>query len=155
MFTYLPLVLVNVDGSPVEKMAVLSKPIIIFKGAGSVFKHEKHLYHPDVSVFFQSSGIVDEDLMSLIYAEWDRFLGCVSCMLLGDAAKPHWTTKAKSKVSDKTIFARLKESTTSARQYLDTEFNCLFKENYANIFTTNAEPRLKGKGLSAMDKRVL
>mmetsp|Transcript_46368 Transcript_46368/g.75979 ORF Transcript_46368/g.75979 Transcript_46368/m.75979 type:complete len:155 (-) Transcript_46368:36-500(-) len=31
----------------------------------------------------------------------------------------------------------------------------LFKDNHANIFTTEVEPKLKGKGLSARDRRVL
>ena len=47
------------------------------------------------------------------------------------------------------------ESTTSVGQYLDTDFNFLFKDKYANIFTTEVEPKLKGKGLSARDRRVL
>ena len=39
--------------------------------------------------------------------------------------------------------------------YLDTDFKFLFKDNYANIFTTEVEPKLKGKGFSARDRRVL
>ena len=53
------------------------------------------------------------------------------------------------------LFGRLKESTTSVGQHLDTDFNFLFKDNYANIFTTEVEPKLKGQGLSARDRRVL
>ena len=33
--------------------------------------------------------------------------------------------------------------------------NFLFKDNYADIFTTEVGPKLKGKGLSARDRRVL
>ena len=45
--------------------------------------------------------------------------------------------------------------TTSVGQYLDTDFNFLFKHNYADIFITEVKPKLKGKGLSARDRRVL
>ena len=108
-----------------------------------------------MSVYFKYSGVVDENLMSLIYVKWDRFLRCVRCMLIGDAAKPHWTTKAKRNVPGNTIFAHLKESTTSAGQYLDKDFNFMFKGNYRNIFTTDVEPKLKGKGCQPGTNRCL
>ena len=66
MFTYLPLVLVNVDGTPIEKQP---KPIVIFKGEGNVFKHEKPLYHPDAQKTLQCSP-----LLSCLCPRWFLFL---------------------------------------------------------------------------------
>ena len=132
MFAYPPLMLVNVDGTAIEKQP---KRIVIFKGEGNVFKHEKPLYHPDVSVYFQPRGVVDEDLMSLIYAEWEGFLGDV----FGDAAKPHRTPNAKCNVFDNTLCASLKTSTTTVGQYLDTDFNLVIKDVFANTFATEVE----------------
>ena len=40
-------------------------------------------------------------------------------------------------------------------QYIVTDFNFLFKDNYSNVFTTKAETKLKGKRLSASYRRVL
>ena len=41
IFTYLPLIMVNVDGTQVQHQP---KPILIFKGEGNVYKNEKALY---------------------------------------------------------------------------------------------------------------
>ena len=73
-------------------------------------------------------------------------------MLVGDAAKPDWTPKAKCNISDNIVFARLKESTRFVGEYLDTDFKFLFSDNYANILTTEVEPKLKCKGMSETDR---
>ena len=86
---------INVDGTAIEKQP---KPIVIFKGEGNVFKHEIPPYHPDVSVYLKPSGVVDEDLMSLIYAESDRFLVDVVVRHAKDeSAKPQAVTEQAAK----------------------------------------------------------
>ena len=106
-------------------------------------------------MYFQKKAVVDETVMSLIYAEWDRFCGGHLRLLIGDSAKPHWTNLARANVAKETSFARLPESTTSVSQYLDTEHNFVFKHHYGTIFSTEVENGIRGWKVSARDKRIL
>ena len=155
-FTYLPLVVVETHNP--DAAVEQPDPICIFKGEGNVYAQEKNLYAPGVQVFFQPSAVVDQHLMVDIYSSWDKFFkkaGDPMRILVGDSCKSHFTAIAKAKVSSRTCFARIGESCTSLTQYLDTDHMHVFKHHYSNIFSTQVEPKLKGRKICARERRIL
>ena len=93
-----------------------------------------------------------------IYSSWDKFFkkaGDPMRIVVGDSCKSHFTAIAKAKVSSRTCFARIGESCTSLTQYLDTDHMHVFKHHYSNIFSTQVEPKLKGRKICARERRIL
>ena len=76
-------------------------------------------------------------------------------LLVGDTCKSHSTAIAKEKVCRRTSFGRVGESCTSLTQYLNVDHMHVFKHHYANIFCTEVGPKLKGRKISARERRIL